>query len=205
VRCAKSLARHACSLPVFFYHCCWSLTLQPLGRTCVAVAGQDYCVVAASTRMSTGFSILKRDSSLFLQLCAPCQRVGAGWAPAYASASACASAPAGTGPCCSSGRDLDERLKMRRRGPARAFGCQPALSGRQVGPAGDCHSGLPGGLANTAQDAAGALPPGWCACMRGSECGFATEDSKRLHRAAMCKSGHLACGPPTLHQPLALT
>ncbi|KAK9839406.1 hypothetical protein WJX81_000429 [Elliptochloris bilobata] len=38
------------------------------GGTCVAVAGQDYCVVAASTRMSTGFSILKRDSSLFLQL-----------------------------------------------------------------------------------------------------------------------------------------
>lgn len=43
---------------------------QLLRRTCVAVAGQDYCVVAASTRMSTGFSILKRDSSLFLQLCA---------------------------------------------------------------------------------------------------------------------------------------
>ena len=35
----------------------------------MAVAGQDYCVVAASTRMSTGFSILKRDSSLFMQLC----------------------------------------------------------------------------------------------------------------------------------------
>ena len=36
----------------------------------MAVAGQDYCVVAASTRMSTGFSILKRDSSLLLPLCA---------------------------------------------------------------------------------------------------------------------------------------
>ncbi len=44
----------------------------------MAVAGQDYCVVAASTRMSTGFSILKRDSSLFMQLCAPCQCLGAG-------------------------------------------------------------------------------------------------------------------------------
>ncbi len=97
------------------------------------------------------------------------------------------------------------RGAARRRGAAHSSGCQPALSGRQVGPAGDCHSGLPGGLANTAQDAAGALPPGWCACMRGSECGFATEDSKRLHDAAMCKSGHLACGPPTLPQPLALT
>jgi hypothetical protein len=68
----------------------------------VAVAGQDYCVVAASTRMSTGFSILKRDSSLFLQLCAPCQRVEAGRHLAHLR-SACACACAGTGPCCSFG------------------------------------------------------------------------------------------------------
>ena len=37
-------------------------------RTCVAVAGDDYCIVAASTRMSTGFSILTRDSSMVLKL-----------------------------------------------------------------------------------------------------------------------------------------
>jgi 20S proteasome subunit beta 6 len=34
----------------------------------VAVAGEDYCIVAASTRMSTGFSILTRDASMLLQL-----------------------------------------------------------------------------------------------------------------------------------------
>ena len=36
----------------------------------MAVAGDDYCIVAASTRMSTGFQILKRDSSMILKLCA---------------------------------------------------------------------------------------------------------------------------------------
>lgn len=40
-------------------------------RTCVAVAGNNYCVVAASTRLSTGFSILSRDVSMVLKLCAP--------------------------------------------------------------------------------------------------------------------------------------
>lgn len=37
-------------------------------RTCVAVAGNDYCIVAASTRLSTGFSILTRDGSRILKL-----------------------------------------------------------------------------------------------------------------------------------------
>ncbi|EFJ46384.1 hypothetical protein VOLCADRAFT_62543 [Volvox carteri f. nagariensis] len=37
-------------------------------RTVVAVAGEDYCIVAGSTRMSTGFSILTRDASMLLQL-----------------------------------------------------------------------------------------------------------------------------------------
>jgi 20S proteasome subunit beta 6 len=45
----------------------WALLLC---RTCVAVAGDDYCIVAASTRMSTGFQILKRDASMILKLCA---------------------------------------------------------------------------------------------------------------------------------------
>ena len=43
-------------------------TFMVVCRTCVAVAGDDYCIVAASTRMSTGFSILTRDSSMVLKL-----------------------------------------------------------------------------------------------------------------------------------------
>ncbi|KXZ44113.1 hypothetical protein GPECTOR_73g634 [Gonium pectorale] len=42
-------------------HASWSPTV-------VAVAGEDYCIVAGSTRMSTGFSILTRDASMLLQL-----------------------------------------------------------------------------------------------------------------------------------------
>ena len=38
------------------------------GGTVVAVAGDDYCIVAASTRMSTGYSILTRNKSKILQL-----------------------------------------------------------------------------------------------------------------------------------------
>jgi len=40
----------------------------PSRRTCVAVAGNDYCIVAASTRMSTGYNILTRNSSMLMQL-----------------------------------------------------------------------------------------------------------------------------------------
>lgn len=38
------------------------------GGTVVAVAGDDYCIVAGSTRMSTGYSILTRRQSKILQL-----------------------------------------------------------------------------------------------------------------------------------------
>jgi 20S proteasome subunit beta 6 len=34
----------------------------------LAVAGADYCIVAATTRMSTGYSIMTRRSTKILQL-----------------------------------------------------------------------------------------------------------------------------------------
>jgi hypothetical protein len=37
-------------------------------RTCVAIAGADYCVVAADTRLSVGYSILTRDHSKICEL-----------------------------------------------------------------------------------------------------------------------------------------
>eukprot|EP00798_Chlamydomonas_sp_ICE-L_P026754 gene26754-4329_t len=38
------------------------------GGTILAVAGEDFCIIAASTRLSTGYSILTRDSSKLLRL-----------------------------------------------------------------------------------------------------------------------------------------
>jgi 20S proteasome subunit beta 6 len=43
-------------------------TLNAPRSTAVAVAGADYCIVAASTRMSTGYSIMTRRSSKILTL-----------------------------------------------------------------------------------------------------------------------------------------
>lgn len=39
-------------------------------RTIVAVAGEDYCIVAADTRMSTGFNIMTRTATKLCELCA---------------------------------------------------------------------------------------------------------------------------------------
>lgn len=39
-----------------------------LHSTVVAVAGHDYCIVAASTRLSTGYSILTREESKLCRL-----------------------------------------------------------------------------------------------------------------------------------------
>ena len=37
----------------------------------MAVAGEDYCIVAADTRMSTGFNIMTRDCKKIVELCVP--------------------------------------------------------------------------------------------------------------------------------------
>ena len=37
----------------------------------MAVAGEDYCIVAADTRMSTGFNIMTRDCKKIFELCVP--------------------------------------------------------------------------------------------------------------------------------------
>eukprot|EP00198_Chlamydomonas_reinhardtii_P012892 XP_001702229.1 predicted protein [Chlamydomonas reinhardtii] len=58
-------------------HAAWS-PYDDNGGTVVAVAGEDYCIVAASTRMSTGFSILTREATMMLQLGPQSRQVGRG-------------------------------------------------------------------------------------------------------------------------------
>ncbi|KAL6981811.1 Proteasome subunit beta type-1, partial [Sarracenia purpurea var. burkii] len=47
--------------------------------TCVAIAGADYCVIAADTRMSTGYSILTRDYSKIFPLAEKCVMASSGF------------------------------------------------------------------------------------------------------------------------------
>ncbi|KAE8660445.1 Proteasome subunit beta type-1 [Hibiscus syriacus] len=49
------------------------------GGSCVAVSGADYCVIAADTRMSTGYNILTRDYSKICKLADKCVMASSGF------------------------------------------------------------------------------------------------------------------------------
>ena len=58
-------------------HASWS-PYDDNGGTVVAVAGDTYCIVAASTRLSTGYSILTRNQTKVLRLSDTCMIASAG-------------------------------------------------------------------------------------------------------------------------------
>lgn len=58
-----------CLRPPFkFLICAFSSSRSLCCRTCVAIAGTDYCVIAADTRLSVGYSIYTRDYSKICKL-----------------------------------------------------------------------------------------------------------------------------------------
>lgn len=59
-------------------HATWS-PYDNNGGTVLAVAGSDYCIVAGSTRLSTGFSVLSRNHTMLNQLSTSCVIATAGF------------------------------------------------------------------------------------------------------------------------------
>jgi hypothetical protein len=59
-------------------HATWS-PYDDNGGTVLAIAGNDYCIVAGSTRMSTGYSILTRERTKLNQISPTCVIASAGF------------------------------------------------------------------------------------------------------------------------------
>lgn len=66
---------HAADTPVdagpVHQHASWS-PYDLNGGTVLAIAGKDFCIVAGSTRLSTGYSILTRNKSKLSQISQHC-------------------------------------------------------------------------------------------------------------------------------------
>lgn len=73
---------HAADAPVeavsVHQHASWS-PYDMNGGTVLAIAGNDYCIVAGSTRLSTGYSILTRNQSKLNQLSTRCVMASGGF------------------------------------------------------------------------------------------------------------------------------
>eukprot|EP00210_Caulerpa_lentillifera_P007537 g7200.t1 len=48
-------------------------------RTCLAVAGEDYCIVAATTRLATGYTILSREAPCLTKISDRCLIISTGF------------------------------------------------------------------------------------------------------------------------------
>jgi len=133
----------------------------------VGVGGEDYAIIAASTRMSTSFSILTRHSSKFTQMCA--SEPGSMPRPCCIPVVTWHVFPAGCAAFRSASHLVDSVSAVFIALWARLHHERPAQSTRGH----HRHGGHAGGHADAAQDAAGApanrkLPPdvfSWCLMM----------------------------------------